>query len=100
MTSNRNFFPDASAKGWPQVLGPEENSQPATSVERESSPSSRCLALEEDINTIPSTKHKPLSRKSLILIGEMIEETGDNKHTCSYCARIFSRREHARRHIT
>jgi hypothetical protein len=99
MTSNRNFFPDASAKGSPQVLGPEENSQPAASVERGSSPSSRCLALEEDSNTIPSTEHKPLSKESLILIGEMIEETGDNKHTCSYCARIFSRREHARRHI-
>ena len=99
MTSNRNFFSDASAKGSPQVLGPEENSQPAASVERESSPSSRCLTLEEDSNTIPSTEHKPLSRESLILIGEMIEETGDNKHTCSYCARIFSRREHARRHI-
>jgi ribosomal protein L37AE/L43A len=37
--------------------------------------------------------------ESLILIREMIEDPGDNKHTCSYCARIFSRREHARRHI-
>jgi uncharacterized Zn-finger protein len=99
MTSNRNFLPDASAIGSPLVLGSGENSQPAASVERESSPSSRCLALEEDSNTIPSTEHKPLSMESLILIGEMIEETGDNKHTCSYCARIFSRREHARRHI-
>jgi uncharacterized Zn-finger protein len=99
MTSNRNFFPDVSAMGSPQVLGQGENSQPAASVERESSPSSRCLALEEDNSTIPSTEHKPLSRESLILIGEMIEETGDNKHTCSYCARIFSRKENVRRHI-